>query len=416
MTLHSAKPWIVCLTAALFFFYEFVQMSMFNAISVNLLAELQLSATALGHLSAAYFYANILFMIPAGLILDRFSTKKTILVAMAICVAGTVWFSFSHSLYSAMACRFLTGIGGSFPFLACLRLALRWFPPKRMAVISGLMVTMAMLGGVVAQTPLTLATELIGWRYAVFFDGLFGVILMICTTILVQDSPCGSPIQLTRSTQRLTGTLRAIFNNKENWLYGAFICLLNLPIFLLAQTWGGLYFTQAHHLTPTQASYLTSMVFFGTIIGSPLLGWLSDHSGRRKPLMYLGCLLSLLFILIVMMSSSLSFSVLLALLFGLGFASSAQIIGYPAISESNETNTAAGALGLASVLIMSGGAFFEPLFGRLMEWHWDHTMIKGTPIYSTTDYLMGLSILPIAFLIALLTVFLARETYCRREK
>lgn len=416
MSLRAAKPWIVCLTAALFFFYEFVQMSMFNAISTHLLAELQLSATALGHLSAAYFYANILFMIPAGLLLDRFSTKKTILVAMAICVAGTLWFSFSHSLYSAMACRFLTGIGGSFPFLACLRLAIRWFPPKRMAIISGLMVTMAMLGGVVAQTPLTLATEIIGWRYAVFFDGLFGLLLMGCIALVVQDSPCAATKSFRQATTPLTVTLSSIFKNKQNWLYGAFICLLNLPIFLLAQTWGSLYFTQAHHLSPTQASYLTSMVFFGTIIGSPLLGWISDYSGRRKPLMYFGCTLSLLFILIVMVSNTLSFTTLLALLFGLGFTCSAQIIGYPAISESNETNTAAGGLGLASVLIMSGGAFFEPLFGRLMEWHWDHTVIATIPVYSANDYIMGLSILPAAFLMALCASLLARETYCRRER
>ena len=173
------RPWAICLTAALFFFYEFVQMSMFNAISPKLLVDFNVSSTQLGNLAAAYFYANIIFMFPAGLLLDRYSTKKIILFAMSICIIGTLIFSRTDNLSTAIFCRFLTGIGGSFPFLSCLRLATRWFPAERMATITGLMVTMAMLGGVFAQTPLTLLTLHVGWRDAVLMDGLLGIVFII---------------------------------------------------------------------------------------------------------------------------------------------------------------------------------------------------------------------------------------------
>ncbi|MES1989164.1 MAG: MFS transporter, partial [Pseudomonadota bacterium] len=72
-------PWVVCISAALFFFYEFIQMNMLNSLGGYLVKEYDISATQLGNLSAWYFYANLLFLLSAGLVLDRLSTRKVIL-------------------------------------------------------------------------------------------------------------------------------------------------------------------------------------------------------------------------------------------------------------------------------------------------------------------------------------------------
>lgn len=413
----TMQPWLVCLAASLFFFYEFVQMSMFNAINPSLIRDFSVSATQLGSLSAAYFYANILFMLPAGLLLDRYSTKLIILIAMLICIIGTVCFSFTNSLYTAMICRFLTGIGGSFPFLCCLRLAIRWFPPKKLGLITGIIMTVAMLGGVVAQTPLTLLTINYGWRTSILIDGFLGVIFMLIIYFVVRNEPMNS--NKTTSAQRksklpIMQSLKRIISNKQNWLLGIYTCMLNLPIFLLAQTWGSLYLSQVHHLNMTKATLVTSMIFIGTILGSPTLGWLSDTLSKRKLPMLLGAIFSLGIILIIMYLPNLSFFSLLLLFLALGYSTSTQIITYPAISESNNLATNSGAVGLASILIMSGGAIFEPLFGWLMERHWDHEIIDGIPSYSSADYHHAFMILPVAFIVGIIVMFFAKETFCRK--
>lgn len=423
---QKAQPWIVCLVAALFFFYEFVQMSMFNAINPSLIHDFSISAAKLGSLSAAYFYANIIFMLPAGLILDRFSTKKIILIAMLICVIGTIGFSYTNQLSIAMFFRFLTGIGGSFPFLSCLRLALRWFPPRKMALVTGMIVTMAMLGGMIAQTPLTLMVEHFGWRQAVLIDGGLGILFMILIFALVKNAPKtnntmgNAEIDSTNSASNasqavpLKTALKQIISNKQNWFFGLYTSMLNLPIFLLAQTWGSLYLIQSHHISQTQASYLTSMIFLGTIIGSPMIGWFSDFIARRKLPMYIGAFVSLAIILLIMYQNNLSMTSLMILFFSLGFFTSSQIIGYPAISESNNIETTGGALGLASVLIMGGGALFEPLFGWLMEINWDGLHINGAPVYSHSDYLTALLIMPAAFVLAIIVTWFSRETFGKK--
>ena len=83
---HHSLAWIVTLTASLFFFYEFIQLNLFNAIAVDLMQDFHLDAAQLGNLSSMYFYANALFLFPAGMMLDRFSAKKLLLFAVALLV------------------------------------------------------------------------------------------------------------------------------------------------------------------------------------------------------------------------------------------------------------------------------------------------------------------------------------------
>lgn len=411
---HAHSAWLVCLTASLFFFYEFVQMMMFNALNPSLMQAFNITATDVGKISSAYFYANILFMFPAGILLDRFSTRKIILSAMLCCIAGTLFFSLATNIHLAMICRFLTGIGGSFPFLCCLRLSSRWFPPRKWALVSGMMVTVAFIGGIAGQTPMTFLIEIVGWRHALQVDALLGIFFTYLIYLQVQDYPNNCAIEI--STPKKLAVWVAIKNailNKQNWFYGIYTSMLNLPVMLLGAIWGGLYLVQVFALTKTQASYVTSMILAGTIVGSPILGWLSDCVGLRKIPMIICAILSLILILILMYSTSLTITELAILFFFLGFITSAQIISYPAISESNPHEMSASALGLASVLIMSAPAIFQPVFGWLMDLTWDGKKIDGVPFYSIASFHHALMIMPIAFIVGIMVILFAQETHCR---
>src|SRR3990167_10342757 len=95
--LNKLQPWFVCLSAGLFFFYEFIQMSLFNYISSELMQDFHINATQLGNLSATYFYGDVIFLLPAGMILDRLRVKTVILISMFVCVVGTLLFALSNS-------------------------------------------------------------------------------------------------------------------------------------------------------------------------------------------------------------------------------------------------------------------------------------------------------------------------------
>ena len=133
---NSTLAWIVTLTVSLFFFYEFIQMNLFNTINADLRKTFQLDAVGLGQFFSMYFYGNALFLFPAGNLIDRYSTKKILLFAVSICTVGTFFFALATVYWLAALGRFMEGLGASFCFLSCIRVASRWFPPAKMAFVT----------------------------------------------------------------------------------------------------------------------------------------------------------------------------------------------------------------------------------------------------------------------------------------
>ncbi len=411
---YAFKAWLVCMSAALFFFFEFIQMNMFNAVSPGLIQAFKVTGAELGNVSAYYFYSMVTFLFVAGVILDHCSTRKVILSAMSACVIATLLFSFTTELWQAKLCRLVTGVGGSFCFLSNIRLASRWFPPQRLALVIGCIVTFAMLGGMVAQTPLSLLVDYMGWRHALRWDAAAGLLMLLIIAMVVKDYP-RNYVKDHDSHQSNIPLLQMIWlsvKNTQNWLSGLYTSLMNLPIFLLGAMWGGIYLVQIHHLSRTDSSLVTSMLFIGTIMGSPFMGWLSDHLERRRRPMVIAAVVSLIVMLAVMYLPNLSLWPLLGLFFLLGFFTSAQIISYPLIAESNTPALTATAEGLAATLIMAGG-FLQPVFGYFMERHWNHEMQDGLPVYAWSDFQTGMMIMPMAFVLAFFVSLVVRETYGR---
>ncbi len=109
VTVPRYLPWLVVFSASLFFFYEFIQMQMFNTISHDLLSDFKISATTLGYVASGYFLADVMFLFPAGMLIDRFSTKRMILIGMGISVLTTAIFGLSHSIWLVGICHFAAG-------------------------------------------------------------------------------------------------------------------------------------------------------------------------------------------------------------------------------------------------------------------------------------------------------------------
>ncbi|KTC80454.1 MFS transporter [Legionella cherrii] len=402
--------WAVCLSAGLFFLYEFFQLNIFDVINQPLRDDFGIDATQLSWMSSAYLWADILFLLPAGVILDRFSTRTVILSAMFICVLGTVGFALTHSFILASFCHFLSGIGNAFCFLSCVVLVSHWFPPRRQALVIGSLVTMAFVGGMMAHTPFAYLYELFGWRKALLIDGAVGAVLLLWIYWIVSDKPQDSPIKINSNQgQVLSGFIQAL-SNSQNWLAGFYTSFLNLPIMVLCALWGASYLQVVHQLPEMAASNVISLIFMGSVIGCPLAGWLSDSQGSRKPLMIVGAIATLITVIPLFLDIALSQTTLSIIFFALGFFTSTQVISYPLVAESNSTENTGAATGIASVIIMGGGGVGQVLFGWLIA----HHAGAAVTTYSVADFQYAMWIFPITTIAALIAVLLTRETYCKR--
>lgn len=421
--LNQAKwlPWLVCITAALFFFYEFIQGNMFASISEDIMRDFGLNNVQSGYLSSIYYVSNVLFLFPAGMVLDRFSTKKIIVLAMVLCIAGTFLFAAATNFYLALFCRFVTGIGSAFCFLSCIRLASRWFRPDKMALVSGVIVTMAMIGGMVAQYPLTWLLLQVGWREAVVIDGLLGVAFLLVILQFVKDYPAGQEEIELQHKKNLADmgfftSLKTAYFSGQNVLAAIYTSVMNMPIAVIGAMIGSLYLHQAEGMSRDVASMTVTFLFAGTIIGGPILGAWSDKIARRKLPMLLGVLGSFAIILVILYVPISSQILWYGLFFLLGFFTASQVISYPLVAENSPLSLTASSVSVVSILTMSGYVVYQNIFNHLLSSRWTGIMSDSVRVYTKADYQYALFIIPIGFVIALIAYFFIKETHCQRRE
>ena len=409
--LGGVTAWLVCLSAGLFFFYEFFQLNFFDVINQSLRDDFHIDAAQLSWMSSTYLWANILFLLPAGVILDRFSVRYVILSAMFSCIVGTVGFGLSYSFFWASFFHFIAGIGNAFCFLSCVVLASRWFPPRRQAFVIGSLVTMAFFGGMMAHTPLAYLNDQFGWRNAMMIDGAVGGLLFLWVLCVVKDKPAAISSVESRNEPLIPAFIGAVCN-RQTWLCGVYTACLNLPIMVLGALWGASYLSTVHHLSTMSASRVISCLFIGSMFGCPLVGWISDAVGRRKLPMIAGALLTLLAFSPLFQGDALSEVALGIIFFAIGFVTSAQVISYPCIAESNLPSNTGAATGIASVIIMGGGGVGQVVFGKLVQQH--HAGSIGLN-YNAVDFEFALWMFPVAIMLALAALLFTYETHCNRS-
>lgn len=396
---EQTRGWIICLIAACFFSYELVQLHMLNAISSLLMKDLSLSATDFSALCSAYLLADVIFLIPAGMILDRISVRKVILIALALCVGGTFGFAFSQTFWQAAVSHFISGIGNAFCFLSCMMLASSWFGKKSSFVMS-VMITIGLLGGVVAQVPFTLLAERLGWQQTLIVDGVVGCFIWVANYLFVEDKRKPAPVLNKPSIFAFVIGLKPAFFNKQVWKCGLYTGFLNLPLMIISAMIGNLYLTHALHFDALQASLITSMISVGTIVGSPFYGFVSDFFQNKKIWMIIGAIASLGCFTLMMLGTAHTIFSMATIFFLLGFFSASQVLGYPMITDSAPAKLKGTAMGLAALLIMGLAFVTQPLTGFLI----DKASVQGS--YNFTYALM---IFPIGFVVSLVMALSLKE-------
>ncbi|MFI4918534.1 MAG: MFS transporter [Legionellales bacterium] len=405
-------PWMVCFAATLFFFYEFIQGNMFASIASNIMQDYQIQADKMAYLSSIYYLSNVLFLFVAGMVLDRFSIKNTMLIAMFLCVISTFILAYSHSFYIALLCRFTTGIGSAFCFLGPVRLASHWFPPRRMALVTGAIVTMAMTGGMLAQYPLTKLVTYVGWRQAVQYVGMLGLAMLVLMFFWIKERPQVAIKRAEKPINIFSAAKKAYFNTQ--YLRAAcYTSLMNMAIAIFGAMMGTLYLEQRLSISAEQAALVNGMLFLGAIIGSPLVGWLSDKIGLRIMPMKVGVLASLVTVLAVLYLP-VSLSEMMVLFFLLGLFTSTQVVSYALVAESSSPVMTATAVSVISIVTQGGYFIYQNLFSSLLMNYGGMHLINDVPVYLLDAYQHAAIILPLGLIIALLMLLGLKETRCHQ--
>lgn len=278
-----ARIWIVLFSALLFGVAQF-QRSAGGIISPLLTEEFDLTPTAIGAVIGAMFIATMTMQVPAGIALDRYGVRRVVPLMLAVSGLGSVLFSFAEDLEWLLVARILLGVGFASTTAGAYLLFTRWFPQDRFATLSGLMVAIGGIGGLMGTYPLAESIEVFGWRANFVAMGLFILVVSLLGFVTIRDAPPDYQGLTTRAGS-LRDTLlgyRQIFGKRDFFKILSLGLVTFAPITAVAGLWGGPYFQEIHGLSRTQAGMILFALFLSTSLAGLVVGPLDRRFGTRK--------------------------------------------------------------------------------------------------------------------------------------
>ena len=396
----------------LFFCYAFIQRVSPSVMTNELMRDFAVGGAALGSLSAFYFYAYASIQLPVGMLTDRFGPRKLMSVAAALCAVASLGFAFSDSLITASLGRALIGGTVAFAFVGTLAIAGYWFKPAQYAMLAGILQAVGMGGAIFGQAPLRQLVESIGWRGTMLVLAVVALLLSVLLFLLV---PHRSQVQ-TSVEPRNSGLkgLKSVASNGQTWLCAVIGFGTAATMLGFAGLWAVPWLSSVHGYSIAEAAGITSMLFLGWALFSPLVGWASDRMGRRNPILIVGVLIELIAFAIIIFFTPTSTAMLMALIFITGMGGCSMTVCFSSVREHNDIAYSSTSLGLMNMCIVGSGAVMQPLIGWLLDVNWAGVTADGARIYSATTYTTALSSLLVVNAIAFVGTLLLRETWCKQ--
>jgi MFS family permease len=364
---HGGRAWailVVCLAGFLLSMFYRVSVTV---ISPQLSSDLGLSVNQLSDLSAAFFYAFAVSQVPLGMVVDRWGARRVMTFLAGLGVAGAAVFALAHSAGGLTVARVLLGLGMSCNMIGTMVLIGAWFPAKRFATLTGIIVGAGSVGQLLAATPLVLLSQAIGWRGAFGMVAALNAVQGLALWLVVRDHPPGAQPVAAASENPLKG-LGQLLRKPFYWVISFSTFFRYGCLSALQGLWAGPFLIYGLGLTPVQAGNALLFIPLGYMVGLPLWGRLSDQVLASRKWAVLPALFgSALLILALGGLEGAPLWLVDALFFGLGMISAPGQIMYPHIKELLPPNLAARALTGINLYTMLGAAGVMQIAGLLVE-------------------------------------------------
>lgn len=375
-------------------------------------SDFGIGASEFAMIGSMYFYAYFLMQIPSGVLADSLGPKKTVTYFSVLAAVGSILFGFAPNLYIAYIGRFMVGIGVSVVFVCIINIQSRWFYAKQLAFMMGMIGLTANLGVLLAQTPLLIVSNIIGWRSTFIGLGIIMFIFAVLTWIIVKNDPSeiglpsmeeleGRPApDPTAEKLTIRESLKSVLSNPKTWILSiAFLGMYTGYIILLG-TYGGSFLSVKYGYSPETAANLLIVAVIGAAVGGLFIGSISDKLKKRKSVLVFAEIATLIGWLIFLYVSIPSVVLMGIFLFIFGFIMTAFTLTWTMANESNDRRLPGIATGAVNCVGFAGTAVIPVLMGNRLDAMGD----------SLDAYLSAFFIFLVVMVISVIASFLSTET------
>jgi len=364
MTRTTKAAGIAWLITAVYYFYQYTLRSAPAVMMPQLSEAFSLTTMGVASMVGLFYWGYSPFSLVAGAAMDLLGPRKVVPVGAAAVGIGALLFA-TGNVQAASLGRLLQGAGGVFALVGAVYIASQSFPASRAATLIGATQMFGMAGGSAGQFVVgPIIGKGVAWSAFWLFMGVAGLVIgVVLFALLPPAEKKGRGGEGWKGAVRAMGT---VFANPQSILCGMIAGLLFIPTTIFDMIWGVRFLQEARGHEYAEAVIRSATVPFGWIIGCPLLGFVSDRLGRRKPvivgaaLVLLGCLAWILYG---------PADVLPPYVLGIvaGVASGAAMLPYTVIKEANPPEMSGTATGVVNFLNFTFSALLGPVFGAILR-------------------------------------------------
>ncbi len=246
------------------------------------IGQFHLSHHQAGLLMSLFALPGIFVALPAGMLADRYGVKPVGVVSMLLTITGMLLVALGGSFEVVLTGRIIAGTGASSLVIIVPQAIAQWFANREMGVAMGIFNTAMPIGTIVSLNALPALAVVWGWRSGVWATMLFTALSLMIFALFYRQ-PADRPGR-ERETSGGTSAVRAM--GRPIWLVGGSWAFFNASIISLFTFAPDFMVTRGLTLGP--AGFDTSLVMVGSMVLSPVIGFIVDRIGRKEAFIAVG--------------------------------------------------------------------------------------------------------------------------------
>lgn len=385
-----------------------------STLAVDIMADFAVGGGLMSLMSSAYFYPYGLMQIPAGILADRWGSRKTITFFMILGAAGAVLFAMASSAGVATVGRVIIGMGMGMVFVPALRVFLRWFPQRQHVFITGLLLSLGTGGMLLATWPLGKLAQAIGWRGSMLLSAAVTLVMSLAVWIWTRNSPeekfpslvgegkTRKQVEDRAAAHRPLGeVVLSVVRRPAYWGISIWFFCMYGSFFAMTSLWSGPYFIQGYGMSKDAAGVVLLTMALGAVIGPALVGFIAQRGFSKRRMLTVSCLMSIILGVPLILSKPVLPFLLLpwwSMLFGIfcgGFGS----VALGTVQEEFPAEIVGTATGMINIYCYIGTALLQLASGWIME-----LQAPGQSVYSLDQYAVMFLLFMAMFCCAFLAV------------
>jgi len=291
-----------------FFLFSLAMINYMDRIALSIAAkpiatEFHLSAISMGYLFSSFIWSYALFLLPMGVLIDRYGTKRMAGVGIFVWSAATALTGAASSFGALLMARLVMGAGESSSNPVGAKVIRQWIPASERGVITSLFNSGSYAGPAICSAILGSLVAVFGWRVSFVIAGAIGFVWLLCWLVFFNSPEKARwlkpqerekilrerEVKSTVATESESRGLASLIKTPTLWgLALAQGC--NVYTQYLFLTWLPSYLQETRHFSLGKTGLFAAMPYAVSVVLCILAGRLSDMylkksgvaTGRRR--------------------------------------------------------------------------------------------------------------------------------------